>query len=72
MDINELLDSISKKLSALIALGLGDDKTTKEKVEMLMRFNLSSREISEILNTSTGTVDVLRSRAKRSTNQRNA
>jgi DNA-directed RNA polymerase specialized sigma24 family protein len=69
MDTNKLLESISKKLGVLIALNLlsmNKEATTTENIEMLDRFGLTPTEIAEILNTSANTVNVTRSRIKRS------
>ncbi len=56
---------ISKKLSVLIALQLGElpeksDMATK--VHLLSTFNLTNAEIAEILGTSKGTIEVTKSR----------
>ena len=68
MDTNLLLESISNKLSALVALSLtATDKkgVIKENIGVLLRFGLSSQEIADILNTSKGTVDVIKSHFKK-------
>ena len=68
LDTNKILETISKKLGVLIALNLlsiNNKATVTENIEMLVRFGLTSAEIAEILNTSTNTVNVTRSRAKR-------
>jgi len=68
MDTNKLLESISKKMGVLIALNLlsiNNKASTTENIEMLDRFGLTSIEISEILNTTTGTVGVIKSRNKK-------
>jgi DNA-binding CsgD family transcriptional regulator len=57
---------ISDKLSALIALAMSTEvhkKNTAEKVALLMRFDLPNQEIADILGTTKGTVEVLKSRA---------
>jgi DNA-directed RNA polymerase specialized sigma24 family protein len=67
MENRQLLESISKKLGVLIALNLlsmNSRATITENVEMLDRFGLTPTEIAEILNTSTNTVNVMRSRRK--------
>ncbi len=67
MDTAKLLESISKKLGVLIALNLilvNNRATVTENIEMLDRFGLSPTEIAEILNTSTNTVNVTKSRIK--------
>lgn len=67
MNDKEQLTEISKKLSVLIALNLAvanPNATATENIERLVRFGLSSQEIADILNTSKGTVDVIKSRLK--------
>lgn len=67
METNKLLESISKKLGVLIALNLlsiNSKASITENVGMLDRFGLTPTEIAEILNTSTNTVNVTRSRFK--------
>ncbi len=64
----ELLESISKRLGVLIALHINDrseNVSISDGVELLTRFGLSPSEIAEILNTSTNTVNVTRSRLKK-------
>jgi DNA-binding CsgD family transcriptional regulator len=66
MDDEKTLDLLSKKMSALIALSLLPDvqkKNTAEKVELLMRFGIPNQEIADIVGTTKGTVEVLKSRA---------
>lgn len=61
------LSIISKKLSALIALTLLKDAhslNTAEGIKVLARFGLGSQEIADILGTTKGTVDVIKSRIK--------
>lgn len=68
MDSIKLLESISKRLGVLIALHINDHSesfSVAEGVELLTRFGLSPTEIAEILNTSTNTVNVTRSRQKK-------
>ena len=67
MDTTKILESISKKLGVLIALNLvsmNSKATISENIAMLNRFGLSPTEIAEILNTSTNTVNVTKSRIK--------
>jgi len=67
METNKLLESISKKLGVMIALNLlsmNSKASITENVGMLDRFGLTPTEIAEILNTSTNTVNVTRSRSK--------
>lgn len=61
----ELLQEISQKLSALIALNLPDDDGVQDSVARLARFGLSTGEIAGILGTTPGTVAVLKSRIKK-------
>ncbi len=66
MNDRELVEQVSKKLSALIALALLPDvqkRNTAEKVALLMRFDIPNQEIADILGTTRGTVEVLKSRA---------
>ena len=66
MKDDELAYSISKKLSALVALALVPDvqkKSMAEKVALLVRFGISNQEVADILGTTKGTVEVLKSRA---------
>lgn len=67
MENREILESISKKLGVLIALNLlsmNNKATASENIAMLDRFGLASTEIAEILNTSSNTVNVTKSRLK--------
>lgn len=73
METTKLLESISKKLGVLIALSLlsmNSKATVTENIEMLDRFGLTPTEIAEILNTSTNTVNVTRSRIKSNKNKK--
>lgn len=68
MDTNTLLESISKKLGILIALsliGMNNKATTTDNIELLGRFGLTAKEISEILNTSRATVDTIKTRLRK-------
>lgn len=67
MKEQELLEQISKKLSALIALSFMKDvekMTNADGVEILGRFGLSNQDIADILGTTKPTVEVLKSRIK--------
>jgi len=67
MENKELLQAISKRLGVLIALQInaGSDKhSIAEGVALLTRFGLAPSDIAEILNTSTNTVNVTRTRLK--------
>lgn len=73
MESTKILESISKRLSVLIALHIRDHSenfSVSEGVELLTRLGLSPAEIAEILNTSTNTVNVTRSRQKNRKGQR--
>ena len=73
MDTNKLLEVISKKLGVLIALNLlsmNSKAKVTENIKMLDRFGLTPTEIAEILNTSTNTVSVTRSRIKSNKNKK--
>jgi DNA-binding CsgD family transcriptional regulator len=66
MNHEKAIDLLSKKMSALIALSLLPDvqkKNTAEKVELLVRFGIPNQEIADIVGTTKGTVEVLKSRA---------
>jgi len=66
MASDNLVEQISRKLSALLALALVPDiakKTSAEKVLLLARFGISNQEIADIVGTTKGTVEVLKSRA---------
>ena len=68
MNDEKTFEMLSKKMSALIALSLLPDvqkKNTAEKVELLMRFGIPNQEIADIVGTTKGTVEVLKSRTKR-------
>ena len=67
MKEQELLEQISKKLSALIALSFMKDvekMTNADGVEILGRFGLSNQDIADILGTTKPTVEVIKSRIK--------
>jgi DNA-binding NarL/FixJ family response regulator len=66
MDTTKLEEQISNKLSALIALALLEDPhkgNTAEKIALLSRFGLANQDMADILGTTKGTVEVLKSRA---------
>jgi DNA-binding CsgD family transcriptional regulator len=68
MKNGDISESISKKMSVLIALALLPDvqkMSSAEKVAILMRFGISNQEIADILGTTKGTVEVLKSRANK-------
>lgn len=68
MEDQKLLEQISKKLSVLIALSLVkniEKMTSADGVRMLVRFGLSNQEIADVLGTTKGTVEVLKSRASK-------
>jgi hypothetical protein len=65
MDNKELLESISKRLGVLIALKISErseNPSISDGVELLTRFGLPPADIADILNTSTNTVNVTRTR----------
>jgi len=73
MKDQELPEQISKKLSALIALSFIEDvqKMTNEKgVGVLGRFGLRNQDIADILGTTKGTVEVLKSRVLKAKKQK--
>jgi DNA-binding CsgD family transcriptional regulator len=65
---SDILQQISKKLSILIALQLQGESgiEVKENVAKLIRFDLTTPEIAEILGTTSGTVQVAKARIKKS------
>jgi len=68
MKEQELLQQISKKLSALMALLFMKDiekMTSIDRIGMLGRFGLSNQDIADILGTTKPTVEVLKSRIKK-------
>jgi DNA-binding CsgD family transcriptional regulator len=59
-------EAVSRKLSALIALHFEPEvqkKSLGEKVAILARFGIPNQEIADIVGTTKGTVEVLKSRA---------
>jgi DNA-binding CsgD family transcriptional regulator len=70
MNEKELLTSISNKLNALLFVLLAQDvqqKTNAEKVAFLARLGLSNQDIADVVGTTKGTVEVLKSRANKKT-----
>lgn len=68
----DLLQTISRRLGVLIALQIKtqlENFSTTEGVELLSRFGMSNGEIAEILNTSTGSVNVIKGRLKKRSNR---
>jgi len=68
MDNKEILESILKRLGVLIALQMTEQPEVHSVaggVEILTRLGLQPSEIAEILNTSTNTVNVTRTRLKK-------
>ena len=68
MKQEDVLEVISRKLSALLLVSLSPDiekSNTAQKVEILAKIGLSNQDIADILTTSRGTVEVLKSRAKK-------
>lgn len=65
MNDRDLLNQISRKLSALIAVSFSPDTkkmTTSDGERMLRRFELSNQEIADILGTTRRTIEVMKSR----------
>lgn len=63
----DLLEQISKKLNALLAVSFLKDTsamTTASGERLLRRFGLSNQEIADVLGTTRRTIEVLKSRAK--------
>ena len=68
MNDRELIELVSKKLSVFIALALlpeAEKKSTAEKVALLTRFGIPNQDVADILGTTKGTVEVLKSRASK-------
>ena len=68
MNDAELVKDLSRKMSALIAVALLPDvnkKNTAEKVALLVRFGISNQDVADIIGTTRGTVEVLKSRASK-------
>lgn len=63
----EILKEISRRLGALIALQMAQSEkfSITEGIQMLSRFGMGNSEIAEILNTSSNTVNVTKSRLKK-------
>lgn len=67
MEDKKLFESIARRLGVLIALQMkiqSENFSTTEGVKMLTRFGMEPSEIAEILNTSSNTVNVIKSRIK--------
>jgi len=61
----QLLEQISNKLSALIALSLPSDvikMSTADGERLLRRFDLNNQAIADILGTTKRTIEVMKSR----------
>jgi hypothetical protein len=68
MKTDQLLESISNKLSAVLLVLLSPEigkKGTAQKVELLARLKITNQEMAEILGTTKGSVEVLKSRANK-------
>lgn len=68
MNEQEILENLSKKLSALLALNFvkePEKMTAEEGVKLLTRFGLSNQEMADILGTTKPTVEVMKSRIKK-------
>ncbi len=73
MENLELLESISRRLGVLIALQLSpkpESFSTTDGIMLLSRFGMGNSEIAEILNTSSNTVNVTKSRIKSNKNKK--
>jgi DNA-binding NarL/FixJ family response regulator len=65
-ELTKFLREISQKLNILIALGLSKEKKKlSEKVKFLLDFGLTNQQIAEILGTSKGSIEVIKSRLKK-------
>ena len=68
MNESELLDQISRKLSALLAVSFMkgvSEMTTAGGEKFLRRFGLDNQEIASILGTTKRSIEVIKSRNKR-------
>lgn len=68
MSTDELLKNISNKLNAVLLVLLTPEiekKNTAQKVALLARLGIANQEIADILSTTKGTVEVLKSRASK-------
>ncbi len=66
MNNEELLKGISTKLNAILLALLSPEiekRNTAQKVEVLARLGLTNQDIADVLGTTKGTVEVLKSRA---------
>ncbi|MDO8655334.1 MAG: hypothetical protein Q7R48_02850 [bacterium] len=64
----ELFEQISKKLSVLIALSFVEnlaDKTAEDSIKILGRFGLNNQDIADMLGVKKTTIEVLKSRIKK-------
>ncbi|MGC1107044.1 MAG: hypothetical protein WA876_10935 [Candidatus Acidiferrales bacterium] len=64
----DVLSELSNKLNILIAVALSPDirdKSGSEKIEFLTRFGISNQNVADVLGTTKGTVEVLKSRASK-------
>jgi CRP-like cAMP-binding protein len=62
----KFLQEISQKLNILISLELNKEKKKlSEKVKFLLDFDLTNQQIAEILGTSKGSVEVIKSRLRK-------
>lgn len=68
MNTEELLKNISNRLNAVLLVLLTPEiekKNTAQKVEVLARLGIANQDIADILSTTKGTVEVLKSRASK-------
>ena len=68
MKTDDLLENISKKLNAILLVLLSPEiekKNTAQKVQMLAGLKLPNQELADILGTTKGTIEVLKSRASK-------
>lgn len=68
MKEQEILENLSRKISALLALNFvkePEKMTAEEGVKLLTRFGLSNQEMADILGTTKPTVEVMKSRIKK-------
>jgi DNA-binding NarL/FixJ family response regulator len=68
MSNDELLKDISNRLNAILLVLLTPEiekKNSAQKVGLLARLGLANQDIADILGTTKGTVEVLKSRGKK-------
>ena len=68
MNNEDLLKTISTKLNAILMALLSpeiENRNSAQKVELLAKLGIGNQDIADILGTTKGTVEVLKSRANK-------